>query len=447
MSEKHYQKIDFIRFNSAYNEPQFEVKKGRHWLEFGEDNLLPDYVDSLIDLSADHSAILNGTALFAQGGGLKMPTDPRATMLFQNGQRNAISPNDLNHVQEKLIRDLVVHGAALLNVRWRRDRTGIADVHHVPVRKMRLDNDEGYWLSNDWKNYRRESNVPRHYQPFNQSLGAEGSQLVYIKLPSARQAPYGMAPYWSCRQSIELQKELAVFNLNRVRNNFFASVIISYEDIPSTEIQDANHKALKEYFCGPKGKNVGGALILYGKGVKIEKFEAAVSPSDFQQMQDTADQLIRSAHRVAGRGDLFGLNRGDGVTFSSNDDLINEFEVFSKLVVTPIQNTVCSVWNMLSQINGVNHTWEVEPFTLFSDALPVAMEGGSTPDVQQTALNGAQVDSLVAIIGQVNQGVIPAANAKPLIQAAFPAIPETQIDAMLAGLQKTPPPILPSNGI
>lgn len=388
---RHSQRIDFVRFNSVYDEPNFDIKRGKQWIEFGSDNLLPEYVEDLIDKSSDHAAILHGTALFAQGEGLRMPTDPRAIALFQNGQPNPISPNDLNHVQEKLIRDMIVHGAGLINVRWRKDRTGIADVHHVPVRTMRLDANEGFWLSPDWKNHRKEANTPVYFPPFSQQVGSEGSQLVYIRVPSSRQSPYAMAPYWSARQAIELQSELSTFNLNRVRNNFFASVIISYPDIPSPEIQDANHKAVKDFFCGPKGENVGGALILYGNDVKIEEFKAAVAPDDFRTMQETADQIIRSAHRVAGRGDLFGLNRGDGVTFSSNDDLLNEFEVFSKLVVKPVQNTLCAVWDMLSQINGIPHAWEIEPFVLFQDPTPPSVIGppaSPSPTLIPIAPNG-----------------------------------------------------------
>jgi len=52
--------------------------------------------------------------------------------------------------------------------------------------------------------------------------------------------------------------------------------------------------------------------------------------------------------------------------------------------------------------------------------------------VADTAMNGAQVSSIVAIIGQVAAGVIPAASAKALIRSAFPLVAESNVDQMLA---------------
>lgn len=56
--------------------------------------------------------------------------------------------------------------------------------------------------------------------------------------------------------------------------------------------------------------------------------------------------------------------------------------------------------------------------------------------VQDTALNGAQINSLVEIITQVSIGVITRETAKPLIMASFPAIGEEDVNAMLSGTKK-----------
>lgn len=62
----------------------------------------------------------------------------------------------------------------------------------------------------------------------------------------------------------------------------------------------------------------------------------------------------------------------------------------------------------------------------------------STTAVADTAMNGAQVTSIVAIIGQVAAGVIPAASARALIRSAFPAIPQAYVDEMLAPFAAVP---------
>lgn len=62
-------------------------------------------------------------------------------------------------------------------------------------------------------------------------------------------------------------------------------------------------------------------------------------------------------------------------------------------------------------------------------------DGSSAAAVQDTALNGAQVASLLAIVQAVAAGDLPAATAREMIRASFPAVSEATIDAMLAGLE------------
>jgi lambda family phage portal protein len=56
----------------------------------------------------------------------------------------------------------------------------------------------------------------------------------------------------------------------------------------------------------------------------------------------------------------------------------------------------------------------------------------ATTAVADTAMNGAQVTSIVQIIGQVAAGAIPAESARALIRSAFPAIPTVNVEQMLA---------------
>ncbi len=62
--------------------------------------------------------------------------------------------------------------------------------------------------------------------------------------------------------------------------------------------------------------------------------------------------------------------------------------------------------------------------------VPASGLDGAAP-VANTALNGAQVTSMIDIVGQVTTGAMPAASAKALTAAAFPAIPATVIAAIL----------------
>ncbi|MCW5900478.1 MAG: DUF935 family protein [Flavobacteriales bacterium] len=60
--------------------------------------------------------------------------------------------------------------------------------------------------------------------------------------------------------------------------------------------------------------------------------------------------------------------------------------------------------------------------------------------IQDTAMNGAQVASLLDLMTKVSTGEIPAAVARPLIRVAFPKVPEERIDQMLEGMKQADPP-------
>lgn len=56
-------------------------------------------------------------------------------------------------------------------------------------------------------------------------------------------------------------------------------------------------------------------------------------------------------------------------------------------------------------------------------------------DVAATALNGAQIDSLLTVVSQVAQGLIPPANAKAIIESAFPFLSPSAVAKIFAGLE------------
>jgi len=77
--------------------------------------------------------------------------------------------------------------------------------------------------------------------------------------------------------------------------------------------------------------------------------------------------------------------------------------------------------------------------------VPVAPDGAT---VQDTALNGAQVSSLVEILAAVSAGTLPVESARPLILAAFPAFDDVRVEAMLAPLRasRVPAPVTVDGG-
>lgn len=62
-------------------------------------------------------------------------------------------------------------------------------------------------------------------------------------------------------------------------------------------------------------------------------------------------------------------------------------------------------------------------------------------DLQQQALNGAQVSSLLEIIANLSAGLLTAEGAKALISGAFPTMPEATVESIIAGVNEGVSPV------
>jgi len=163
-------------------------------------------------------------------------------------------------------------------------------------------------------------------------------------------------------------------------------------------------------------------------------------------MNDTAQQKIITAHRVT-TPLLFGIRENTG--FGSNkDEMATGLEIFNKQVVEPYQAMINhSIEELLgNQLPGV--TFEIVPNTpLAVEQAEVVVDttGGVTTDVAATALNGAQISSLIDIVMQSSAGAVPVSSAKAIVQAAFPTLPPATIDAIFADV--LPGSLLPTEVI
>jgi HK97 family phage portal protein len=69
---------------------------------------------------------------------------------------------------------------------------------------------------------------------------------------------------------------------------------------------------------------------------------------------------------------------------------------------------------------------------------PPAVEAEEGPQIADVSLNGAQVSSLLEIVAQYNAGLLNEQGAKAIIAAAFPGIPASTVNAIIAGTNTSP---------
>jgi hypothetical protein len=77
-------------------------------------------------------------------------------------------------------------------------------------------------------------------------------------------------------------------------------------------------------------------------------------------------------------------------------------------------------------------------------AQPIPAQGAAET-VAETALNGAQISSLVAILSDAASGVIHLESVKPIVKAAFPSIADATIESIVAPLRGFDPTVKPDS--
>jgi HK97 family phage portal protein len=90
--------------------------------------------------------------------------------------------------------------------------------------------------------------------------------------------------------------------------------------------------------------------------------------------------------------------------------------------------------NNLQAIETLGKTDDAPTADATPGALPAPPAEADVADVQATALNGAQIASLLSITQQVAEGLLPLDSAKGLIAASFPTLSAAQIDAIVGSL-------------
>lgn len=353
--------FELIKFSSTYDDPTFEIKRNKEYINFGKDNLAPDYMESLIDQSPVHNSLVTNIASMIMGEGFLDKTSE--IFLNENGSEN------LDQILYKCAFDSKLYGAFALNIIWSKDQKSIAQIEHLDVSKIRIAAPDAgkvkgvpyYFVSPDWKNYRKDGNEPVIYQGFSKKYRKDASQIVYVKMEGKPNSPYALPSYWSAREYIEMQQLIISYHLNNIRYGSSVKTLVKINGAaPSIEEKQAFSNLWKK-FRGEDGHRT--AIIYDAEGIEIENLDEGFSDERFQSLDKLTTERIKQAHGVTGKGYVFGLANEQGTTFNSNRDQINEFTLMHNLRIRPLQLRIEQVFS-----NLFGEKFDIIPFRLTEEA-------------------------------------------------------------------------------
>jgi hypothetical protein len=401
------------------------------WVNYGDQNDFPQYLRDLAHESPVHGSLVVAIGDMIAGKGIQSEQ--------YQAELDALKIDSLTYA---CAHDLKLFGGFYIEVIWSNDRTVISKLNAIPFEECRIavnqddDSEIGIFHSYDWSNTRKKRNTPEFIPKYNYLTREQEPRQIYWCFTYTGSDVYPRPDYWSAINYIELDKQISIFHINQISNGLFPSTIINFYNGQATPEQ--KQQMMMDWENKMSGARNAGKVVMFFNERDQPKTEVTPFPvndadKQYQLMNDTAQQKIITAHRVT-TPLLFGIRENTG--FGSNkDEMATGLEIFNNQVIEPYQAKInYSLEELLSnQMPGV--TFEIIPNT------PLAVEqaeviadttGGTTADVAATALNGAQITSLVDIVMQSAAGAVPVSSAKAIVQAAFPTLPAATVDAIFA---------------
>jgi hypothetical protein len=393
MSEQNTDKNKFFyRFDKIFDPsvPTALESKGPEgkWINYGIDNLYPQFVTELYAKSAINRTALLSKKIAVAGNGL-VPEDPNEKDLLEY----ANPEQSWQELWSNIVLDYEIYNGFCLNVVWSNDGTQVAAIYHVDFNKVRsgnLDKDsdrvEYYWVSTDWSRFKKPEYKPRAYHRYDPNAAKEfPSQLLYFFEHEPAQVHYPLPSYSGAMTDICTDIEVSSYHLSHLKQGLTPSMIINLNQGDPGDIQrEAIYQNIADGFSGTQ--NAGKFFLSFNQSKDTETTIQTIQPvgDDYYiQLEQRITTRILSGHRITSPKitGIYELAGGGGIKNSTKDELLIEYELFKQQVVIPDTRTLLKPVNRLWKLMGGKSTLTVEPINLF----PGIADPTTAPDIIENA--------------------------------------------------------------
>ena len=341
--------MELIQLNQYEERSYRETANKMGFVNYGDDNLFPQYLVDLYHSSATHNALSTTIAMMIFGKGFD------ATTL---DGRLAFDQWNLNDELRKACLDFKIQGGFALEVNWSIDRTTIANVSHLPFENIRsgfVNEDEKveyYYYSKDWNDKREE---PSEICTFNPERNIEHpTQILYVKPFSPGSFYYPKPDYVGSINYIELDKEIGVYHINNMKNGMSPSFSIHFKNgIPPQEERNRIRMDIERQLSG--ASNAGKFIVTYSddpdRKPDFEPFQLSDAHNQYQFLSEEVTSKIMVGHRVTSP-QMFGVAVPGKL--GGGGELAEASELFEKNVIAPARQVVTEAVKTLLNAAGLD---------------------------------------------------------------------------------------------
>ena len=336
---------------------------------FGNDNLYPNHLDTLLNASGLHHSIIEfKKSLITNGFEVEAdsklnPSDQLklTTMIsFFDGERS------LSEVIDDLTLDLLVHNTMYLKIFWNEDKTKILKAVRIAPAKLRINTNkfnpdvvESYTYNFDWATGQyTNSEIPAF-----KAMSKNKVEILRF-INKNPQANFYTLPTWSSGSNwIRLDQSVSEFQKASIDNGINPALVIKIPQDGTPEEKAIYMQKIKEQYQG--SRNAGRTMIFFGNGLEQLPVLDVIQPADLSKTFTNTSESIQTNICLANQIDplLVGL-RVTG-SLGNGTELPIAFEVFNKSVIQPRQKDIEGFINKVFRLNSLSANFELENVILF----------------------------------------------------------------------------------
>jgi hypothetical protein len=397
-----------LQFDQA-QQPKFEEKKGKGWVEFGEHNNYPEYLLSLYNESPKHGAIVKGKCNYIYGKG------------FDNKEIVNSQGETWNNIFKKTVKDDELYRGFYLQVIWNRLKQ-VSEIYHLEFHKVRASKDlTKFYVKNDWSDFKEK---PREYPAFNINTPV-GSQIYYCKEYNPSSEVYPYPSYFQALNYIESDIEVSRHILGNAKHGFVGSTLINLNngDPIGEENKGEVERTLLKKFDGHAGQRT---VIMFNKSkensAEIQSLGATMlTKEDFTNVNNLIQQEIFAGHQVTSPT-LFGI-KTEG-QLGARNEIRDAYEIFNNTYVNERQQEFEQIFTKFYNLKGGDGELTivpVEPLKFeFGEAIVAANltqdEIREILGKEPLAANAVTSDGAIAVKNEIQVDAKPYVNENPSIK-------------------------------
>lgn len=432
-----------VEFDQA-QQPKFEEKKGKNYVEFGAKNNYSNYLIELFGESPKHGAIVKGKVNYIYGKG------------FEDIQKNANTQGETwNQILKRSVLDDELHGGYYLQVIYN-TLGNIADIYHIEFQKVRVSKDlKKFYIKDDWtlSDFKEKA---REYDAFNPS-NPVGAQILFVKQYNPKSDVYPLPSYFQGLNYIESDIQVSRHILGNAKHNFVATKLINFNNgLPQEEEQAEVESDLKKKFSNHDGDRV---VIAFNPSKEnsidiVNLGETSLTKEDFTNINNLIQQEIFSSHQITSPM-LFGI-KTEG-QLGGRSEIRDAYQIFSNTYVNERQQAHEEIFTKLMNLAGIQGEHKITPVEPLGfefgeqimsanmtrneirEKLGLAPEGiQQVPGAQPLAaandsiknLSGRQYQNVMRIVRQFSNGKINKQQAALMLKSGF-GFSDSDVDTFL----------------